>query len=125
MGPAERRYEVMKLLCRRRYETINNLALELGVSKRTIQRDIEILSRTEPIFTKAGKYTGGVYVVDNYSMDRMYMSDTEIALLHKISILMQKNETLSPEEKLLLGSIITKYTKPPTCNKPSKFNLKN
>lgn len=112
MGTAERRYEIMKILCRRRYETIINLALEFGVSERTIQRDIETLSRTEPIFTKPGKYTGGVYVVDNYSMDRMYMSDAEIALLHKVSITMQKHNNLTPEEKLLLECIIAEYTKP-------------
>ena len=46
MGIAERRYEIIKLLCRRRYETIRNLAAEFGVSVRTIQRDIEALSRT-------------------------------------------------------------------------------
>lgn len=43
MGTAERRYEMMKILCRRRYETIRNLASEFGVSMRTVQRDIEAL----------------------------------------------------------------------------------
>ena len=56
MGTAERRYEIMKTLCRRRYETMSNLASELGVSVRTVQRDIEILSGTEPIYTQSGKY---------------------------------------------------------------------
>lgn len=60
MGTAERRREMMKILCRRRYETIGKLASEFGVSMRTIQRDIEALSLTEPIYTKAGKYGGGV-----------------------------------------------------------------
>ena len=64
MGTAERRYEIMKILCRRRYETIRNLASEFGVSMRTVQRDIESLSRTEPIYTQFGKYGGGVYVVE-------------------------------------------------------------
>lgn len=40
MGTAERRRKMMKILCRRRYETIGNLASEFGVSMRTIQRDI-------------------------------------------------------------------------------------
>ena len=56
MGTAERRYEIMKILCRRRYETIRNLASEFGVPMRTVQRDIETLSRTEPIYTQFGKY---------------------------------------------------------------------
>ena len=117
MGTAERRHKIMKILCRRRYETTANLAVELGVSERTIQRDIEILSRTEPIFTKSGKYTGGVYVVDNYSMDRMYMSATEISLLHKAYAAIQDNNSFTDEEKVLFKYIINEYTK------PSKNNL--
>lgn len=84
MGAAERRNEMMRILCRRRHETINNLASEFGVSERTIRRDIEILSLTEPIYTQTGRYTGGVYVVDNYFMGRMYLSETEVTVLHKL-----------------------------------------
>jgi len=83
MGTAERRCEIMKVLCRRRHETIYNLACEFGVSTRTIQRDIEILSATEPIYTQSGRYCGGVYVVDGYSVDRMYMDNAEIDVLKK------------------------------------------
>lgn len=39
MGTAERRTEIMRVLCRRRHETISNLADEFGVSTRTILRD--------------------------------------------------------------------------------------
>lgn len=74
MGTAERRREIIKILCKRRHETIKNLASEFGVSVRTIQRDIESLSITEPIYTQSGKYTGGVYVVDVYFVERMYMT---------------------------------------------------
>ena len=52
----------MKLLCRRRSETIRNLAFEFEVSERTIRRDIDILSLNEPIYTQVGRYGGGVYV---------------------------------------------------------------
>ena len=55
MGNAERRLEILKLLCRRRYEKLENLASEFGVSKRTISRDIEYLSLKNPIYTQAGK----------------------------------------------------------------------
>ena len=54
MGTAERRAEIMRILCRRRHETISNLAEEFGVSTRTIQRDVEVLSITEPIYTQYG-----------------------------------------------------------------------
>ena len=113
MGTAERRYEIMKILCRRRYETIRNLASEFGVSMRTIQRDIAVLSRTEPIYTQFGKYSGGVYVVEGYSIDRMYMTDSELDVLHKLYIVADENlSMLSGDEKNLLRLLISQYSKP-------------
>ena len=80
---------------------------------RTVQRDIESLSRTEPIYTKFGKYCGGVYVVEDYSMDRMYMNDTELDVLQKLYISADENEELlTIDEKNLLGVIISQYSKP-------------
>ena len=113
MGTAERRYEIMKILCRRRYETMSNLASELGVSVRTVQRDIEILSGTEPIYTKSGKYGGGVYVVKDYSMDRMYMKEQELDVLQKLYIAAdEQGSLLTDDEKSLLRSLISQYSKP-------------
>ena len=85
MGTAERRTEIMRILCRRRHETIANLANEFGVSTRTISRDIEAISITEPIYTLCGRYGGGVYVTEDYSVNRMYMSESELSVLHKLS----------------------------------------
>ena len=113
MGTAERRYKIMKILCRRRYETIRNLASEFGVSRRTVQRDIEVLSGTEPIYTQFGKYGGGVYVVEGYSMDRMYMKNSELDVLQKLYIAADKNEALlTIDEKNLLRLLISQYSKP-------------
>lgn len=115
MGTAERRNEIMKILCRRRHETMPNLASEFGVSVRTIQRDIEVLSRTEPIFTQSGRYDGGVYVVEGYSMDRIYMKDTELDVLKKLYIAADENVSLlTLDEKTLFASIISQYSKPKT-----------
>lgn len=58
MGTAERRTEMLRVLCRRRCDTVSNLANEFSVSERTVLRDIEVLSLTEPIYTKQGKYDG-------------------------------------------------------------------
>ena len=77
MGTAERRKEIMKILCRRKHETVKNLAFEFGVSERTIRRDIEILSLTEPIYTQTGRYSGGVYVVEDYLMYQIHMTEKE------------------------------------------------
>ncbi len=114
MGTAERRNEIMRILCRRRHETVSNLASEFGVSERTILRDIEVLSSSEPIYTQCGRYGGGVYVIDNYQMDRMYISQNELAVLHKLSSLADKRDicSLDGNERRLLDSIILQYTKP-------------
>lgn len=113
MGTAERRYKIMKIMCWRRYETIRNLVSEFGVSMRTIQRDIEALSGTEPIYTKFGKYSGGVYIVDGYSMDRMYMTDMELDVLQKLYIAADETTLfLTDNEKNILRLLISHYSKP-------------
>lgn len=114
MGTAERRAEIMRVLCHRRHETVSNLASEFGVSQRTILRDIEVLSLTEPIYTQRGKYGGGVYVTECFSMTRMYMSEAELAVLQKVSDCIDVNEicTLGDSERLVFKNIISQYTKP-------------
>lgn len=114
MGTAERRAEIMRILCRRRHDTISNLAEEFGVSTRTIQRDIEVLSVTEPIYTQCGRYDGGVYVTDNYTINRMYMLDFELSVLHKLASFAEKKTAcnLDNEELITLNRIISQYTKP-------------
>lgn len=116
MGTAERRAEIMRILCRRRHETISNLAEEFGVSTRTILRDIEVLSITEPIYTQCGRYGGGVYITDNYVMHRMYMSDRELAVLRKVVFLAENKSVcdLDENESDLLKTIIAQYTKQKT-----------
>ena len=114
MGTAERRAEIMRVLCRRRHETISNLADEFGVSKRSIQRDIEALSLTEPIYTQCGRYGGGIYVSEDYVMERMYMHEHELSLLHKFAHYAETRSVcnLSLQEQSLLKTMISQYTKP-------------
>ena len=114
METAERRMAILKLLCRRRHETISNLAEQFGVSERTVRRDIEILSLSEPIYTQTGRYGGGVYVTDNFTMDRMYFKDDEIEVMNKILGCVEKGTecNLLNEEVRLLKRIVKEYTKP-------------
>lgn len=116
MGTAERRTEIMRILCRRRHETISNLAEEFGVSARTIQRDIEVLSITEPIYTQCGRYDGGVYVAEDYDMSRMYMTNSELAVLHKLEFFAENKSVcnLNEDDYKILKRIISQYTKPKT-----------
>ena len=113
---AERRKAIMRTLCRRRHDTIQNLAFEFEVSERTLRRDIEILSYTEPIYTQRGRYEGGVHIVDGYYFDRMYMSKEELDILQKLYTYATGQETniLSSQELHILNQMIRLYTKP-TC----------
>lgn len=114
MGTAERRREIMRILCHRRRETISNLAEEFGVSERTILRDIEVLSITEPIYTQCGRYIGGIYVTDDYVMSRMYMTDQELLVLRKLMSFAENKSVcdLNDDECELLKAIVSQYTKP-------------
>lgn len=112
MGTAERRNEILRLLCRRRHETIANMASFFGVSERTIRRDIEIISLSAPVYTQKGRYAGGVYIMDGYSMDRMYMRDEELAVLHKLFVAAENNRCLlTDKEREMLHTIIREYSK--------------
>ncbi len=112
MGTAERRLAIMKLLCRRRQASMQSLADEFVVSRRTLQRDIEVLSLSNPIYTKSGRHGGGVYVIEGYYIDRMYMKDEEIALLSKIITVANEKCLLTQEEKEKLAKPMQEYTKP-------------
>ena len=113
LGTAERRAEIMRILCRRKYETVSNLAEEFGVSTRTIQRDIEALSITDPIYTQCGRYGGGVYVMENHSMDKTYLTESECAVLHKVVTLAKTKSVceLEEEEIVILERYISQHTK--------------
>ena len=67
MTPNERRMEILKLLIKRKGDTLGNLAFEFNVSKRTIQYDIERLSLSYPIYTQAGN-GGGIRIDKDYEL---------------------------------------------------------
>lgn len=92
---------------------MSRLAEEFGVSVRTVQRDIFELGFTMPLDIKTGRYDGGVYVVGDYTMDRMYMSHDEISLLRKIKEVADRAEklTLDDGEKKMLYLLIQNYEK--------------
>lgn len=103
MRPNERRQAIIETLCARRHETMKNLAMEFGVSVRTICYDIEILSLTYPITTVQGKYGGGVYVSPGYRLGNRYLSSSQQALLERLL------EPLQGEDKIILQSILKDF----------------
>ncbi len=85
MGVNERRNEIMEVLCRRRHDTMQNLATEFGVSIRTIRNDIDILSLSYPLETIRGRYAGGVKVMDGFYMNHKYLKSEQHELLKRLS----------------------------------------
>ena len=100
MGAAERRQLILDLLCQRRKETIPNLAAELGVSERTIRRDIEMLTLRYPIETACGRYGGGVRMADWYQQDRRRLTPRQTALLRRLAAGLQ-GEDLEDMKQIL------------------------
>ena len=110
----ERRRKIIKILCLRGHETITNLADELGVSERTILRDICALSDKEPIYTQTGRYSGGVYIMPEYYPSSFYFKETELKLLSRVVIIL---ESYIEDERIVevlipLKELIATYTKP-------------
>lgn len=114
MGALERRHSLLRLLCRRRRDTVSNLAIEFNVSERTIRRDIAELSLTEPIYTQTGRYSGGVYVVDGYNLDRMYFKSEEESTVKKILRCIKEKTfgVLTDQDAEVLESLLRDYSKP-------------
>ena len=82
----DRRQQIVDLLCLRRSDTVQNLASELGVSERTIRRDIEELTLTYPFETVRGRYGGGVRMADWYFHGRPRLSPRQTALLKRLAV---------------------------------------
>ena len=114
MRAPERRQALLKALCLRRFDTIANLAVEFAVSERTIRRDIEILSTSEPIYTQTGRYGGGVYIMDDYHMSKAYFREAETMTLQKILACLEREDTSSLNEAdySVLRHIISSHQKP-------------
>ena len=102
MTAAERRQAILEVLCLRRHETRENLANEFGVSKRTIEYDVLNLMLTYPVYTVQGN-GGGIYVTDNFRLDRPRMNEKQTALLQKVLL------ALSGEDKETMQNIINIY----------------
>ena len=112
MGAAERRDRIIRYLSRNRFASVQNLADEFEVSTRTIQRDIEAISLNIPIYTKTGRYEGGVYVVDGYYVNNMYMTKQETDVLKKLLDYSKEHCVLLPEEIEILDELIILYSNP-------------
>ena len=121
MGTSERRQDIIKSLCRNRFATVYELAQKYNVNEKTIRRDIDILSLTYPIYTKSGMH-GGIFVTEDYNMDRAYMTFEETELLKSIKKKADKLNLLSKKEEKLFASLISIYSNP--RRKDNKYDEK-
>ena len=103
----------MKLLYRERYITMSDLAEKFGVSIRTIKRDIDELSFVIPLYSKAGRYGGGVYIVEGYTWSNDFISQEDIELLKNIKSIAERGGKLILDIYSLsrLNSIINTLSK--------------
>ena len=102
MTANERRRGILEKLCIRRHDTRANLAFEFNVSKRTIERDIGVLSLRYPIFTVRG-CGGGIGVADWYKPDMKYLSDQQVELLEELL------PTLTKSKAAIMQSILDTF----------------
>lgn len=103
MTPSERRDAIIDVLCKRRQDTVANLAHEFDVSVRTIKYDIEELTLAHPIETIRGRYGGGVRIADGYYAGRKYLKPNQKELLIKLS------DKLSGDDLAVMKSILRDF----------------
>lgn len=103
MTPSERRDAIIDVLCKRRQDTVANLAHKFGVSVRTIKYDIEELTLAHPIETIRGRYGGGVRIADGYYAGRKYLKQNQKELLVKLS------DKLSGDDLAVMKSILRDF----------------
>lgn len=108
----QRRREIAKKIYQRRCETIDNLAKEFGVSRKTVIKDINALRTIEPFYLKKGKDCASVYVLGGGYLERAYMTQEELDVLKQLYIMsIQKCEcVLDINQQKTLQRIILDYT---------------
>lgn len=99
MSASERRMAIWHTLCTHRQVTIAYLASKYGVSIRTIRYDVEILSRSYPIETRAGK-NGGVKVAD------WFQPGNNILMPEQMDLLLNLYSEMDGNEAIMMGDII-------------------
>lgn len=97
-----RRQAILDALMCRRSDTVSNLAMEFGVTERTIRRDIDILSSDYPIYTEQG-HGGGVRVQDGFFTDRRHLTTAETDLLRRLAAM------VSTDEKSVIDGILVTF----------------
>lgn len=108
MNPAERRQELLEVLCLRRHDTYDNLAREFNVSKMTIRRDVAVLMCSYPIETVHGGRHGCVRVIEGYYLN--HRSSVRKALNPKQTDLLRRlRDQLADDDRDTINSILVQF----------------
>jgi DeoR/GlpR family transcriptional regulator of sugar metabolism len=102
---SERRQAIIEALNERRQDKVCNLAFEFGVSERTIRRDLIDLSFSYPIYTKAGKEDGGVYVEKDFHLYKRCLNSDEREVLIRTAA-----KTTDSLDKEMLLAILRRFS---------------
>ena len=104
MSPNERRMEILQVLIERKEGTLENLAFEFGVSKRTIQYDIETLSLSHPIYCESGN-GGGIRIEKDYKIGKRRFRQEQEEFLRSLM------PRLSAGEQDKMNEILNEFTR--------------
>ena len=108
MSPAERRQELLHVLCLKRHDTYDNLAHEFGVSKTTIRRDVAVLMCSYPLETVHGGRYGCVKVADGYFLHSRH--SVNLALDQKQTELLKRlRDQLVGDDRDTINSILIQF----------------
>lgn len=80
----DRRQMILEHLLDNRHATRKELAEKFGVSTRTIERDVIVLSCSYPIDTQQG-VGGGIFIAEGYRLGMRCLTEEQARLLEKLS----------------------------------------
>lgn len=101
----DRRQMILEYLLEHRKTTRKELSNRFGVSMRTIERDIIVLSCSYPIDTQQGG-AGGIFIAEGYRLGMKYLTEEQSSVLEEIS------KNLTGENLLIVKSIINTFKNP-------------
>lgn len=102
MSVLERRLEILKIMTVKRKSNVSKLAEKMGVSKRTIQRDIQALIAVAPLVCVSGN-GGGIEMLETYYPYRNIFTKEEVDVVK--SVMTHSNEY----EKSILMEMLREY----------------
>ena len=105
-----RLFEILYILLQNKKTTAKYLAQHFEVSVRTIYRDLDVLTLAGiPIYTNKGK-NGGIFLNEDYILNRSFFSDDEQA---KLLAALRSQQIVDPEASdTLLSKLSAIFQKP-------------